>query len=74
VYQQHFQLSWSGPEVDSAFEMITDQAAGSHVQVLSTEAQSYLARHEQLVQAVLHASGRIGLSDQVTAANPGHTC
>jgi hypothetical protein len=37
--------------------------------VLSTEAQSYLARHKQLVQAVLHASGRIGLSDQVTAAH-----
>lgn len=34
--------------------------------MLSTEAQSYLARHKQLVQAVLHAGGRIGLSDQVT--------
>lgn len=38
------------------------------VQVLSTEAQSYLARHKQLVQAVLHASARIGLSDQVTGS------
>lgn len=37
-------------------------------QVLTAEAPSYLSRHKQLVQAVLHAAGRIGLSDQVAHA------
>lgn len=36
------------------------------LQVLTAEAPSYLSRHKQLVQTVLHAAGRIGLSDQVT--------
>jgi hypothetical protein len=53
--------------MNRVFDMLHHQRSSwpCRVQVLSMEAQSYLARHKQLVQAVLHASGRIGLSDQV---------